>query len=491
MSSDPIEYMNADSLVLEGIKAIKMQETTHAYDLLSRAIRLNPRCDKAWLWLSAVVETAEKRRYCLEQALKINPDNVAAQRGLEQLSQKATPAPTPPVATTSPPIRTTPAPDAPTEVQTRVSDDQTVQQPPGDKPFALPGTLFTDPAAAPIVPAEAPPRPVASPKPQAASHPVRPAEPATASPELPVLRSAQDSPALDTAKAKASLEKLIKARRYTAAHTPDEWLTALQQVVQHDLEWEGTRKIAKWAMVGTFILFMLNLLIFGRQLPDPFLPVISVLLGIIFVTTLIVFLIARSRDIPNMLREFVVPTFSVLREDMQPGEPIHMSIDLRGSMHRDKIIDEQRFGLPAYFGKDRRATETYYTDPWIECSTCLSDGTTLQWQITQHVRKRVITSTGRRSSGKIKTKTKTKYKSKSRLDMQVGLRQKYYRPQHDQSVLVDDHEIMLKKSNDKRNTFRVRRAIVSTNVEDTIGVLQFLEAVKYAYQQVNLSQSGH
>jgi hypothetical protein len=485
MSSEPTEYTNADSLVLEGIKAIKVQETAQAYDLLSRAIRLNPRCDKAWLWLSAVVETDEKRSYCLQQALKINPENAAARQGLERLAPSAPEPASPPVAPTPTPANTVPPPTTPPADQ----PGQLEQPAPGEKPFGLPGTLFTNPAAAPITPAEAPPTAAAHP---GATDTGRPTRPASATPELPVLQPAEDNPPPDVAKAKAGLEKLIKQRQYSAAHTPDEWLTALQQVVQHDLEWEGIRKIAQRTMVGTFLLFLLPILgvaILG--LPESLVLVSFVFFGIIFLAALIVFLIAKSHDIPDMLRTFVVPTFSVLREDMEPGEPIHMTIDLRGSMHNAKKTDEQRFSLPSYSGKRRRAVESYYTDPWLNCHACLSDGTTLQWQITQYVRKRVITSTGRSRSGKTKTKSKTKYKSRSRLDMQVGLRQKYYTPQDDQPLLVDDHEITLKKSNDKRNTFRVRRAIVSSDVEDTIGVPQFLEAIKYAYQRVSLARDGH
>lgn len=45
----------------------------------------SPYAEKAWLWMSATFSDAEQKRMCLENALKINPDNVTAQKGLEKL----------------------------------------------------------------------------------------------------------------------------------------------------------------------------------------------------------------------------------------------------------------------------------------------------------------------------------------------------------------------------------------------------------------------
>lgn len=53
---------------------------------MRQVLELNPRAERAWLWLSSVVETEAERRVCLQQVLAMNPANDAARRGLEHLA---------------------------------------------------------------------------------------------------------------------------------------------------------------------------------------------------------------------------------------------------------------------------------------------------------------------------------------------------------------------------------------------------------------------
>ncbi|HEY4691422.1 MAG TPA: hypothetical protein VIK33_19090 [Anaerolineae bacterium] len=59
--------------------------------LLAQALQANPREDKVWVWMSAVVDTDAQRRECLERALAINPNNELARRGLAKLCQPPAP----------------------------------------------------------------------------------------------------------------------------------------------------------------------------------------------------------------------------------------------------------------------------------------------------------------------------------------------------------------------------------------------------------------
>jgi hypothetical protein len=45
----------------------------------------DPDNERAWLWLSGVVDPLDERCYCLEQVLRINPANATARRGLAAL----------------------------------------------------------------------------------------------------------------------------------------------------------------------------------------------------------------------------------------------------------------------------------------------------------------------------------------------------------------------------------------------------------------------
>lgn len=79
----------SDELLRRGIEAAKAGQVAQAHSLLKQVVEQEPRNEKAWLWLSGVVETDEQRLVCLQNALAINPHNMAAKRGLAALRQKA------------------------------------------------------------------------------------------------------------------------------------------------------------------------------------------------------------------------------------------------------------------------------------------------------------------------------------------------------------------------------------------------------------------
>ena len=75
--STPEEIMYQEVLV-----HIQRKEKSRARDLLTRLIKTNPNNPDYWLWMSAVTETMRERIYCLKEALRLDPNNEAAQRGL-------------------------------------------------------------------------------------------------------------------------------------------------------------------------------------------------------------------------------------------------------------------------------------------------------------------------------------------------------------------------------------------------------------------------
>lgn len=60
-------------------------ERLRAYQLLQAILCETPQCVEAWLWMSGVVQDPQRQRECLERALTIDPDCVAARRGLHML----------------------------------------------------------------------------------------------------------------------------------------------------------------------------------------------------------------------------------------------------------------------------------------------------------------------------------------------------------------------------------------------------------------------
>ncbi len=83
---------NVDGMVREGISAYRAGRKDEARALLLRAVEIDQYNEQSWLWLSAVVESVDEQRTCLENVLTINPNNDRAKQGLQVLNQKPSPA---------------------------------------------------------------------------------------------------------------------------------------------------------------------------------------------------------------------------------------------------------------------------------------------------------------------------------------------------------------------------------------------------------------
>ncbi|MCA0452454.1 MAG: hypothetical protein LCI00_00590 [Chloroflexi bacterium] len=79
---------NVDGMVREGISAYRAGNKEEARTLLLRAVEIDQYNEQAWLWLSAVVETPEEQRTCLENVLTINPNSERAKQGIDMLDQR-------------------------------------------------------------------------------------------------------------------------------------------------------------------------------------------------------------------------------------------------------------------------------------------------------------------------------------------------------------------------------------------------------------------
>jgi hypothetical protein len=73
------------SLSEQGIAAYKAGNMVESRKLLAQAVKVERENELAWYYLSKTQSDPQKRRYCLEMALKLNPDNVAARRDLDAI----------------------------------------------------------------------------------------------------------------------------------------------------------------------------------------------------------------------------------------------------------------------------------------------------------------------------------------------------------------------------------------------------------------------
>ncbi|MBN2007374.1 MAG: hypothetical protein JXA21_28765 [Anaerolineae bacterium] len=68
-----------------GINAAKAGQRAVARQWLARVVHTDAHNIQAWLWLGAVVETPKERKVCLEKVLSVDPNNVAAHKGLSEV----------------------------------------------------------------------------------------------------------------------------------------------------------------------------------------------------------------------------------------------------------------------------------------------------------------------------------------------------------------------------------------------------------------------
>ena len=90
------------SVLTRGIAAARAGDKSTARRLLTQAVRRAPDSEAAWLWLSSVLDTPQGRAFCLRRVLEVNPQNLAAQKGLAALESSLSAPAVLPVAAAPP-----------------------------------------------------------------------------------------------------------------------------------------------------------------------------------------------------------------------------------------------------------------------------------------------------------------------------------------------------------------------------------------------------
>ena len=79
------ENQNLEQILQTGIKAAKQGNTQAARVLFRQVLDDDKRNDRAWVWLASVAENPTQKRQYLEAALRINPNNPAARKAIQQM----------------------------------------------------------------------------------------------------------------------------------------------------------------------------------------------------------------------------------------------------------------------------------------------------------------------------------------------------------------------------------------------------------------------
>ena len=71
-----------DTMFEDAVNALRQGDQAHAKEILTRLLKADQTNATYWVWMSGAVETPKERIYCLETALKLDPENATAKRGL-------------------------------------------------------------------------------------------------------------------------------------------------------------------------------------------------------------------------------------------------------------------------------------------------------------------------------------------------------------------------------------------------------------------------
>src|SRR5512138_2736519 len=71
-----------DVVFQEAVEALREGKKARARELLTELLKTDQNNATYWVWMSATVDTAKERIYCLQTAYKLDPQNAAAKRGL-------------------------------------------------------------------------------------------------------------------------------------------------------------------------------------------------------------------------------------------------------------------------------------------------------------------------------------------------------------------------------------------------------------------------
>src|ERR1700690_1749213 len=78
MAEEPVQ----DTMLQDAVNALREGNKARARDVLTRLLKTDQNNPTYWVWMSATVETNRERIYCLQTALKFDPENASAKRGL-------------------------------------------------------------------------------------------------------------------------------------------------------------------------------------------------------------------------------------------------------------------------------------------------------------------------------------------------------------------------------------------------------------------------
>jgi hypothetical protein len=273
----------------------------------------------------------------------------------------------------------------------------------------------------------------------------------------------------------------IKEKKIEGSYTPEQWLAFFGKIAEYDTLRDASSSKFGWLGCSCILLLIASFVI---GIITVYLLPVSFIVLILFIFVSIYF-VKRRKDVPNHLRQFIVPLLVIVREEMEPGVPMFLRVDLTDATAAEKLFSEQLSPSGLRLQQSgSKITEKFFSNQWLTGMAELADGTRLKWQIFERVRQRYEGK--RRSSGKYKTKTKNKVKTRVEVSMQFKRGNYSLKPF---SVNRATEKIEVKKGTN-RDKIDIRRISVRNKVNEPPPLSALLDAIATAYKKATPSQQG-
>jgi len=272
----------------------------------------------------------------------------------------------------------------------------------------------------------------------------------------------------------AEWQQIAAAKKIGVTRPVDEVLDLLRALSDFDAQMAAKRKKAGCTVPIAIILGIVGVIAGGNVggTAGKIIFAVAMLSFAVAIVTFILFLRFRAQDLSDNLRTAAVPFLALLREDMNPGDPLYADIDLRPyDIEEKKKKQSDPYNKGVYY----KIIDRLFVDPWFNGSAALADGTKVHWKVIEHVVKREKTK--KTSRGKIKSKTKIKRKTIAVVTL--GFPAKEYAMTEAQDV----------KRDEKRSTVTLARK-VKTSQADSPAFGMLVDLIADGYKRVSAAGSA-
>jgi len=270
-------------------------------------------------------------------------------------------------------------------------------------------------------------------------------------------------------------QQQIAAAKQLGVNRPvDEVLDLLRGLLDFDAGMAAKRKKAGCSIPLAIVAAIISFIASGNTsgATKAIMVIVAVLCIAAAIAAVVLFLRFRAQDLSDNLRVAAVPFLALLREDMNPGDPLHADIDLRPYDVEEK---KKKQSDPYKKGVYYKIIDRLYLDPWFSGSVALADGTKLHWKVIEHVLK--SDKTKKTSRGKIKSKTKIKRKTIAVVTL--GFPVKEY-------VMKEAGDV---ERDEKRATVTLARK-VKTNQADSPAFGMLVDLIAEGYKRVSVAREA-